>query len=84
MSDLSSEKLIEIWDELPEPLKQKTLEYIERLVDTSKKIQGETSEEKIKRRLKGFGSWKGKIHIADDFDEPLDDFKEYMSSETSI
>ena len=27
------------------------------------------------RRL---GSMKGKIRMADDFDEPLDDFKEYM------
>ena len=25
-----------------------------------------------------FGSMKGKITIADDFDEPLEDFKEYM------
>jgi hypothetical protein len=25
-----------------------------------------------------FGSLKGKIHIADDFDTPLSDFKEYM------
>jgi len=25
-----------------------------------------------------FGSFKGKIVMSDDFDEPLDDFKEYM------
>lgn len=25
-----------------------------------------------------FGSAKGLIHMADDFDEPLEDFKEYM------
>jgi hypothetical protein len=25
-----------------------------------------------------FGSFKGKIIMSDDFDEPLDDFKEYM------
>ncbi|MBF0227652.1 MAG: DUF2281 domain-containing protein, partial [Desulfobacterales bacterium] len=24
------------------------------------------------------GTLKGKIHIQDDFDEPIDDFKEYM------
>jgi len=30
---------------------------------------------KAKRRL---GTAKGKIKIADDFDEPLEDFKEYM------
>jgi len=27
--------------------------------------------------LKGFGSLKGKIRIAPDFDEPLEDFKDY-------
>ncbi len=28
--------------------------------------------------LKGFGSLKGKIWMAPDFDEPLEDFKKYM------
>lgn len=28
--------------------------------------------------LKGFGALKGKLGMAPDFDEPLDDFKEYM------
>ncbi len=30
------------------------------------------------RRQRIFGSAKGLIRIADDFDEPLDDFQEYM------
>ena len=25
-----------------------------------------------------FGKFKGKVHLADDFDAPLDDLKEYM------
>ncbi len=29
-------------------------------------------------RRRKFGSAKGKIKIADDFDEPLEDFREYM------
>lgn len=28
--------------------------------------------------LKGFGALKGRIRTAPDFDEPLEDFKEYM------
>ena len=28
--------------------------------------------------LKGFGCLRGKIWISPDFDEPLDDFKDYM------
>ena len=31
-----------------------------------------------KRRKRHFGSAKGLISMAPDFDEPLDDFKEYM------
>ena len=33
--------------------------------------------EKIDRRA-AFGCMKGKIHVPDDFNEPLDDFMEYM------
>ena len=36
--------------------------------------QPETSVES----LKGFGALRGKIRMASDFDEPLEDFKEYM------
>jgi len=30
------------------------------------------------RKRRHFGSAKGLIHIADDFDEPLEDFRDYM------
>ncbi|MDZ7344436.1 MAG: DUF2281 domain-containing protein [candidate division KSB1 bacterium] len=36
-----------------------------------------TERPKSKRRIKA-GSAKGLIKIADDFDEPLEDFREYM------
>lgn len=29
-------------------------------------------------KQRAFGYAKGKVHLSDDFDEPLDDFKEYM------
>lgn len=32
----------------------------------------------VKRRKRHFGSAQGLISMAHDFDEPLDDFKEYM------
>jgi hypothetical protein len=28
--------------------------------------------------VSGFGCLKGKIHMADDFDAPIEDFKDYM------
>jgi len=30
------------------------------------------------RRMPRLGGWEGKIEMADDFDAPLEDFKEYM------
>jgi DNA-damage-inducible protein J len=47
------------------------------------KIPFEISAEKAaeperKDRRAAFGCLKGKIHVPDDFNEPLDDFKEYM------
>jgi addiction module RelB/DinJ family antitoxin len=31
-----------------------------------------------KQRLPQFGGWEGKIWMSDDFDAPMEDFKEYM------
>ncbi len=36
------------------------------------------SSECLPRISAGFGCLKGRIHLANDFDEPLEDFKEYM------
>ena len=40
------------------------------MADSSQKIQPK------KKRI--FGSAKGKLHMAEDFDDPLEDFEEYM------
>lgn len=55
---------------LPENLKIEVLHYINQLVEGNK-------EKKKKKPLK-FGMMKGTFIMADDFDAPLDDFKEYM------
>jgi hypothetical protein len=39
-------------------------------------VQSPTGEES--GSLKGFGCLRGKIRMAPDFDEPLDEFKDYM------
>jgi hypothetical protein len=59
------------FDSLPSNLKKEAMEYLEKLFSKS------TVETKNKLKPK-FGSLKGKIVIHDDFDEPLEDFKEYM------
>jgi len=31
-----------------------------------------------KQRIPQFGGWEGKIHMSDDFNAPMEEFKEYM------
>ena len=54
---------------LPEPAQQTVLDLVEKLVQQT----APPTESKAK-----FGSAKGLIHIAPDFDEPLEDCKDYM------
>jgi Protein of unknown function (DUF2281) len=67
--------ILENLEKLPESLKEDVLHYVESLVAQHSKTLAAT-EKPAKRG--GFGIWKGKIKIADDFDEPLEDFKDYM------
>ncbi len=55
---------------LPENLKDQVLNFIDSLM----KKNGETN----KKKLPQFGSGKGMFVMKPDFDEPLEDFKEYM------
>lgn len=53
----------------PPDLKKEVNDFVDFLLNKSKPA--------IKKPAK-FGSAKGKIRMSADFDEPLDDFKEYM------
>ena len=56
---------------LPSNLRGEAILFIDFLIEKSGK-----NTQRIQRK---FGSAKGKIHISEDFDEPLEDlFKEYM------
>lgn len=59
------------FESLPSNLKKEAMEYLEKLFSKN------NSEEKSKTVSKR-GTLKGKIVIHADFDEPLEDFKEYM------
>ncbi|MEG3969168.1 DUF2281 domain-containing protein [Microcoleus sp. T2B6] len=62
-------------EKLPESVKQAVLDYIEFLVNRYAEEVPKT--EKAAKRG-GLGIWKGKIWMSDDFDEPLEDLKDYM------
>ena len=61
---------------LPSELKEQAKNFIDTLINKSKKNKGLQPEKELPRRQ--FGSLKGKIHLSEDFDAPLDDFKDYM------
>ncbi|MEW6496357.1 MAG: DUF2281 domain-containing protein [Cyanobacteriota bacterium] len=67
--------LLETLNKLPESLQQEVLHYAEFLAEKYAKQSQEEQPQKKKRKA---GLLKGKIWMADDFDEPLEDFKDYM------
>lgn len=66
--------ILEKLEELPESLQTEVLHYIEFLLE--KQAKNSNQEKPTKRG--GLGIWKGKIWMAEDFDEPLEDLKDYM------
>ncbi|MFA7445647.1 MAG: DUF2281 domain-containing protein [Flavobacteriaceae bacterium] len=71
MTDIQLYKEIET---LPKDLKKQVSDFVASLKE---KIKSSSKEEKPKKRKAGIA--KGYfIKMSDDFDEPLEDFKEYM------
>ena len=60
-------------DSLPKALRDQVMDFISFLKEKNRK-----SPEKEKPKKRQFGALKGKIKLAPDFDEPLEDFKDYM------
>ena len=65
--------LLEKLEQLPEPLQMEILHYVEFLLEKYTKSLSATTP--LKKRKAGL--LKGKIWIADDFDAPLEEFKNY-------
>ncbi|MBK8581201.1 MAG: DUF2281 domain-containing protein [Flavobacteriales bacterium] len=66
-------------DSLPEEVRKKAIAFIASLMEQweRKKPTGQSpNDDAIKPRV--FGIAKGMATICKDFDDPLDDFKEYM------
>lgn len=55
---------------LPTDLKSEVNDFVDFLLSKRKN--------KIRKKQPKFGCAKGQIYISPDFDEPLDDFKDYM------
>jgi Protein of unknown function (DUF2281) len=71
---MMSSELLNTLEKLPETLQQEILHYAEFLAEKYNK----TSLQTTASNRQGFGSWQGQIIMAEDFDAPLEDMKEYM------
>jgi hypothetical protein len=58
---------------LKSDLRQEVLDFIDFLLEKQKKQANPPQ-----KRPSNFGSAKGEVVMSDDFNEPLDEFKEYM------
>jgi len=66
--------LLKEYRQLPEELKIAVSSYFELLTKNYQKFR----EQKLKSAKIRFGTLKGKITVPKDFDEPLEDFNDYM------
>jgi Protein of unknown function (DUF2281) len=69
---MSNELILKELNILPEHLKQQVFNYIRFLKSPFVSAKAQTT----KRPKFGFGKYQ--VNISDDFDAPLDDFKDYM------
>ncbi|CAN5344740.1 hypothetical protein BH23BAC1_BH23BAC1_50790 [soil metagenome] len=66
--NMGFEQVFSLANQLPVLEKEKLISALQKSLNVTKN-KGEERQ---------FGKFKGKIWMADDFNEPLDDFKEYM------
>jgi hypothetical protein len=69
-----NEQIIDKFNKLPKELQNEALDFIDFLLSK----HNQSLEDIDNKSRNGFGILKGKISITDDFDEPLEDFKNYM------
>jgi len=81
---MTQAKILEKYEALPESLKTEVGHYIEFLLEKyvnstgASRPKGKEENQQDLEKSHGYGSWAGQIIMSDDFDEPLEDFKEYM------
>jgi hypothetical protein len=74
---MSTQELIDKINKLPPAKKQEVEDFIDFV---AAKAENKKEREPSKKEGRGSvaGTLKGKVWMSDDFDEPLEDFKDYM------
>ncbi len=68
-------EILDKLEQLPESLQTEVVHYIEFLLEKHVKT---SSQQKTPKKKRQAGLLKGKIWMSDDFDAPLEEFKDYM------
>jgi len=71
-------QVIEQLEQLPESLQAKVLDYVKSLQQANIEETGTTLELPIKKRRSGILKGTFVLPLPEDFDQPLEDFQEYM------
>ena len=66
------------FEEVIQKYKQLSPEGKQQVDNLLKQLTAQTTANEDEKKFPLFGALKGKIKIAPDFDEPLEDFKDYM------
>ncbi|HRJ15918.1 MAG TPA: DUF2281 domain-containing protein [Saprospiraceae bacterium] len=59
-------------------LQLEKMQMLKLLVDDTQELKHEIIQQQVHTTTRGFGCLKGMIHLSPDWDEPLEDMKEYM------
>jgi Protein of unknown function (DUF2281) len=73
---MSTQELIDKINKLPPAKKQEVEDFIDFVAAKGSESKTPDIEKKSPETI--FGIMKGKVWMSDDFDEPLEDFKDYM------
>ncbi|MFP4300162.1 MAG: DUF2281 domain-containing protein [Spirulinaceae cyanobacterium] len=68
--------ILEKYNALPDTVKKQVEDFIDFLAQKYSPVPQKLTQSKEKKY--GYGSLAGKLVIPDDFDEPLEELKEYM------
>lgn len=68
---MSTADLLVKFNGLPEDLRKQVTDFIDALLKR-------TPKQEVPKKKRPIGLMKGKIRMADDFDEPLEDMRPYM------
>ncbi len=72
------EEVLKVFESMPDSLKLEVLHYAEYLISKHSQNSEISSQLQKPKKKRQAGTLKGKIWMSDDFDEPLEEMKEYM------